>query len=124
MLDRSEIVGFVPSADIEAAKKFYQQVLGLRLVKDDGFAAVFDPGGRMLRVVRAENFEPQPFTVLGWGVEDIEAVVESLIERGVVFSRFDFMDQDERGIWTAPGGDRVAWFKDPDGNILSVSMHL
>ena len=123
MLNEVPIVGFVPTKDMEAALPFYRDSLGLRLVADDGFAAVFEAAGTMLRLVRAESFTPQPFTILGWEVEDIVARVRALTERGVVFARYSFVEQDADGIWITPGGDRVAWFTDPDGNILSLSQH-
>jgi hypothetical protein len=99
-------------------------VLGLRFVKDDGFALVMDANGIMVRVAKAPEFKPATFTILGWQVSDIEKVVRSLQKRGVQFEIFGFFKQDELGIWTAPTGDKVAWFKDPDGNVLSVSEHV
>jgi hypothetical protein len=98
-------------------------ILGLRFVKDDGFALVLDANGIMIRVAKVKDFKPAQFTVLGWQVSDIETVVRSLQQKGVHFEIFGFFKQDESGIWTAPTGDKVAWFKDPDGNILSVSQH-
>jgi hypothetical protein len=99
-------------------------VLGLRFVKDDGFAVVLDANGIMIRVAKAPEFKPAQFTILGWQVPDIENMVADLEKRGVHFERFGFFEQDKLGIWTAPTGDKVAWFKDPDGNILSVSQHV
>jgi hypothetical protein len=64
---------------------------------------------------------PHPFTSLGWQVRGIRRVVTGLTKRGVVFERYSFMDQDDQGVWLAPSGTRVAWFKDPDGNLLSLS---
>ena len=96
-------------------------MLGLSLLADTPFALIFDAGGTTVRVVKTESLTPQPFTVLGWRVPDIAAAVASLRERGVVFERCDGMDQDEAGIWTTPDGGQVAWFKDPDGNLLSLS---
>ena len=103
-------------------RAFYVGVLGLRFVKDDGFALVLDANGIKVRVAKAQ-FTPAPFTILGWQVGDIEKVVAGLQGKGVQFERFGFFEQDALGIWTAPSGDKVAWFKDPDGNILSVSQH-
>jgi catechol 2,3-dioxygenase-like lactoylglutathione lyase family enzyme len=99
-------------------------VLGLRFVKDDGFTLVLDANGIMVRVAKAPEFNPAPFTILGWQVTGIEKVVTGFRERGVQFERFGFLEQDKLGIWTAPTGDKVAWFKDPDGNTLSVSEHV
>ena len=122
MLGSINIVAFVPTRDSEKARAFYEGVLGLRFVKDDGFALVLDANGIMVRVARAQ-FTPAPFTILGWQVTDIEKVVAGLQGKGVQFERFGFFEQDKLGIWTAPTGEKVAWFKDPDGNILSVSQH-
>jgi hypothetical protein len=99
-------------------------VLGLRFIKDDGFALVLDANGIMVRVAKAPEFKFAPFTILGWQVSGIEKVMATLNDRGVHFERFGFLEQDKPGIWTAPSGDKVAWFKDPDGNVLSVSEHV
>jgi catechol 2,3-dioxygenase-like lactoylglutathione lyase family enzyme len=123
MLGAINIVAFVPTKDAEKAKAFYVGVLGLRFVKDDGFALVLNANGIMIRVAKAE-FTPAPFTILGWQVTDIEKLVAGLQAKGVRFERFGFLEQDALGIWTAPSGDKVAWFKDPDGNVLSVSQHV
>ena len=123
MLGSIDIVAFVPTKDSEKARAFYVGVLGLGFVKDDGFALVLDANGIMVRVAKAQ-FTPAPFTILGWKVEDIENMVKELQAKGVQFERFGFFEQDTLGIWTAPRGDKVAWFKDPDGNILSVSQHV
>jgi catechol 2,3-dioxygenase-like lactoylglutathione lyase family enzyme len=122
MLDSSEIVAFVPAADLSRARAFYEQVLGLPLVSQDDFACVFDVHGTMLRVTAVPGLAPAGYTVLGWKVTGIEAMVEGLAARGVVFTRYDGMDQDDRGIWTTPGGDKIAWFTDPDGNTLSLTQ--
>ena len=123
MLASVDIVAFVPTKDAEKARAFYEGVLGLRFVKDDGFALVLDANGIMVRVAKAQ-FTPAPFTILGWQVPDIEKIAAALQAKGVQFERFGFFEQDALGIWTAPTGDKVAWFKDPDGNILSVSQHV
>jgi catechol 2,3-dioxygenase-like lactoylglutathione lyase family enzyme len=123
MLGSTNIVAFVPTNDADRARGFYVGILGLRFVKDDGFALVLDANGIMIRVAKVKDFKPAQFTVLGWQVSDIETVVRSLQQKGVHFEIFGFFKQDESGIWTAPTGDKVAWFKDPDGNILSVSQH-
>jgi len=123
MLNANKVIGFVPTKDAERARRFYANVLGLRFVADDQFALVFDANGTMLRVVRVKDFTPFPFTLLGWEVSKIEDVVSGLEKKGVVFERYGWFEQDKLGIWTAPGGAKVAWFKDPDGNLLSVSQH-
>lgn len=124
MLGSLNIVAFVPTKDSVRARAFYEGVLGLRFVKDDGFAMVLDANGIMVRVAKAGDFTPAPFTILGWQVADIQKVVTALTAKGVHFEIFGFFKQDELGIWTAPTEDKVAWFKDPDGNVLSVSEHV
>jgi catechol 2,3-dioxygenase-like lactoylglutathione lyase family enzyme len=123
ILSGSEVIAFAPTTDPERARAFYGGVLGLRLVADEKpFALVFDLNGVMLRVTTVQELRPQPFTILGWRVPDIEATVDGLVSAGVEFLRFPGMnDADPRGIWNSPGGARIAWFKDPDGNALSVT---
>ena len=122
MLESAELVAFVATSDVPRARTFYEEVVGLELVRDDGFALVFDAHGTTLRVTHVAEVAVAPYTALGWLVPDLAATVAALAGRGVVFERFDGVDQDEHGIWTAPGGDLVAWFKDPDGNTLSVTQ--
>ena len=124
MLGSMDIVVFVAITDAEKARTFYEGVLGLRFIKDDGFALVFEANGTMVRAAKMKEFTPAQYSVLGWQVSHIEDVVRSLRDRGVKFEIFGFFKQDELGIWTAPTGDKVAWFKDPDGNVLSVSQHV
>jgi catechol 2,3-dioxygenase-like lactoylglutathione lyase family enzyme len=124
MLGHAELVAFVPARDLGLARRFYEGVLGLKFVSEDGFAAVFDAHGVLVRVANVssvKDFRPQPFTVLGWRVPSAEVAVRELSMKGVAFERFAGMDQDKLGIWRAPGGAKVAWFKDPDGNVLSVT---
>lgn len=116
-----EMISFVSTAHPEKALAFYQGPLGFHLVADEPFALVFQVGEAMLRVAKAPPFTPQPFTVLGFRVDDIAHECQRLIARGVTFERFPQFDQDALGIWTAPGGARIAWFKDPDGNVLSLT---
>ena len=119
------MVGFVITGNPEKASAFYGGVLGFRLISDDDFALVFDANGTTIRVGKGRNFTPAPHTVLGWEVPDIHAAIRELTPRGVQFEQFNlpFMKQDEFGVWTPPNGDKVAWFKDPDGNVLSISQH-
>jgi catechol 2,3-dioxygenase-like lactoylglutathione lyase family enzyme len=125
MLGTTNLIAFIPTKDFDRAKSFYVDVLGLGFVKNDGFAMVLDANGIMIRVSKvAPEVQPLPFTILGWQVAEIESVVSALQTRGVTFERFGFFEQDALGIWAAPGGDKVAWFKDPDGNLLSVSQHV
>lgn len=119
----NHVVTFLIVTDADTALAFYRDVLGLRFVRDDGFALVFDMDGVMLRINKVSNFTPAQHTVLGWQSESIETTVEELVKKGVTFTRYPNMGQDERGICTFPGGSRVAWFKDPAGNVLSISQH-
>ena len=124
ILGSSKIVAFAGVKDAERARTFYRDTLGLRLVSEDGFALAFDVNGTMLRVTLVQQVVAAPYTVLGWAVDDITAKAEALIKAGVKLERYEsFLEQDKLGIWTAPGGARVAWFKDPDGNLLSISQH-
>lgn len=124
MLMESEVIAFVPTRDPAKAREFYEQTLGLQFVKDDRFALVFKAAGISLRIANVSSmpdFKPAPFTILGWRVQNVEKAVRELSARGAVFERFPGMSQNELGIWTSPGGAQVAWFKDPDGNVLSVT---
>jgi catechol 2,3-dioxygenase-like lactoylglutathione lyase family enzyme len=121
----SKLIAFAATQNMAAAKAFYAGVLGLPLMSEDSFALVFDAFGTMLRVVAVQTPAIAPYTVLGWEVADITAAVQELLKSGVIFESYPGMGLDELGIWTAPGGGaRVAWFKDPDGNVLSVSRHV
>lgn len=114
---------FVAVADRARAKAFYGETLGLTLKYEDNFALVFDSNGTTLRVSPVKDFKPQPFTVMGWEVTDIKATVKALNEVGIEFVRVPGLPQDESGIWSPAPGIFVAWFKDPDGNMLSVAQH-
>ncbi|WP_348262440.1 VOC family protein [Telmatobacter sp. DSM 110680] len=123
ILGGSELVAFAPTIDPAKARAFYEGVLGLRLVADEKpFALVFDANGTMLRVTTVHELKAHPFTVLGWHVTNIEATVDQLVGAGVEFNRYKGVnDGDPRGIWNSPSGARVAWFNDPDGNVLGVT---
>lgn len=123
MLSTEKLVAFVSTTNADHARAFYRDKLGLRLVSEDNFALGFESGGAPLRVSLAQEVKPAQYTVLGWDVKDLHAAVLDLKKAGIVCEIFGFFKQDELGIWTAPNGDQVAWFKDPDGNILSVSHH-
>jgi len=123
MAELNKIVAFVATRNADRAKEFYRDKLGLKFVSDDGFALVFDIGGTMFRIARVKKLSLAPYTVLGWEVKAIEKAVSDMAKKGVVFERFPGLPQDEQGIWAAPGGAKVAWFKDPDGNVLSLSQH-
>lgn len=123
MFSSAKIVAFLQVTDRSAAKTFFVDVLGLRFLSEDPFALVVESNGTRVRIGETREFIPARGTVLGWQVSDIEEVISDLLARGVQFEKYGFPDQDERGIWTTPGGDKVAWFKDPTGNVLSVSQH-
>jgi len=122
VLSDADLVAFVPSLDLEVADRFYGGVLGLRLLETSGFANAYDADGTQLRVTLVDRVVQAPYTVLGWRVRDVAATVRSLREAGVVFQRYEGMTQDEDDVWTAPGGSRVAWFADPDDNVLSLQQ--
>lgn len=121
-----DIVAFVPTTNPARSRSFFETTLGLRLVSEDSFALVFDANGTSIRVAdvsSVKGFRPAPFTVLGWAVGDIQAVVTDLSSRGVQFQRFPGMEQDAHGIWTSPSRARIAWFADPEGNVLSLTQY-
>ena len=117
-----ELIAMVPVTDLGRAAAFYGSVLGLTEQSRDGFAVVFRVGDTMLRATKVDELRPQPFTVLGWAVPDIHATVGEFAARGVAFTRYEAMPQDDAGVWRTPGGDQVAWFTDPDGNTLSLTQ--
>jgi catechol 2,3-dioxygenase-like lactoylglutathione lyase family enzyme len=122
MLAHNPIIAFIPTKDAAKARTFYE-LLGLRFVSDDDFAIVMDANGTMVRVVRVGDFTPAPFTILGWQVTEIHKTVAEMTAKGVKFARYSFLQQRADGVWDAPGGAKVAWFTDPDGNTLSISQH-
>lgn len=121
-LASEKVMAFSATADAARALRFYGDQLGLELVSDEPHALVFNAGGTMLRVQKVNEVRPAQYTILGWQVPDIAAAVAQLATAGVAMERFGFPGQDERGIWTSPSGAKVAWFKDPDGNILSLTQ--
>jgi catechol 2,3-dioxygenase-like lactoylglutathione lyase family enzyme len=125
-LRKNEPIAFIPTRNPGTAREFYERKLGLQLESEDDFALVFrvgPPPALMLRVVNTPEFQPAPYTIFGWQVDDIVPTVKELVASGIEPLRYGFFEQDELGIWSAPGGAKVAWFKDPDGNTLSVSQH-
>jgi catechol 2,3-dioxygenase-like lactoylglutathione lyase family enzyme len=119
-----DLIAFATIVDVERAKVFYRDTLGLTLVSEEPpFALVFDANGIMVRLGMGKELPKVPGTVLGWKVPEIESAVTELAARGIRFERFEGMKQTEAGIWTSPTGAKVAWFRDPDGNILSLSEH-
>lgn len=123
MLNDAKLMAFGATANPMRSRHFYQSVLGLALVEDSPFALVFDANGTELRVQKVDSVSPGSYTALGWAVADIERSVQALSGKGVSFERFPGMQQDALGIWQAPGGAKVAWFRDPDGNLLSLAQH-
>ena len=121
-LDR--VVTFLLTANAERCIPFYRDTLGFKFLRDDGFALVFDLHGTMLRIGKVPEFAPAQNTVLGWEVKGMFATIGELTAKGVVFERYPGMKQDADGVATFPMGDTVAWFKDPDGNVLSLSHHV
>jgi catechol 2,3-dioxygenase-like lactoylglutathione lyase family enzyme len=124
MANLSKMVGFLVTTNPDAARGFFTETLGFRLLTDDHHALAFDTGNALLRVGKAQTFTPAHGTVLGWEVADIHAAVTDLQTKGIAFERFPGMAADEHGIFTFPTGDQVAWFKDPEGNLLSLSQHV
>jgi len=122
VLGSCKIVAFAATVNAARAQVFYGDTLGLKFVSEDPFAVVFDVNGTMLRIAIVQELLPAKHTVLGWEVPHIAAVVKDLQRAGVKLERYGFLNQDELGVWHAPSGAKVAWFKDPDGNILSVSQ--
>jgi catechol 2,3-dioxygenase-like lactoylglutathione lyase family enzyme len=123
MLKTAKIIAFVPIRNSKRSRSFYEGVLGLRFLNDDPFAMLMDSNGVRVRLAKVPVFTPAEFTVMGWDVADVQKTVTGLQKKGVSFERFPSMEQDKFGIWSAPSGAKVAWFKDPDGNILSLSQH-
>jgi predicted enzyme related to lactoylglutathione lyase len=121
MLDSGALVGFVGVSDLDRAQVFYGEQLGLTLSDERPFALVAEVAGTMLRITAVEDVAPVPYTVLGWRVPNLDSAIDGLVARGVTFTRYDGMEQDVRGAWTAPGESRIAWFLDPDGNNLSLT---
>jgi len=121
MLSTAAFIGFIPVRATTTARAFYEGTLGLTVVEETPYALVLEANGTMLRLTCVSDLTVQPFTIAGWSVPDITATVRSLAGRGVAFRRYDGMVQDDLGIWTAPSGDLVAWFGDPDDNTLSLT---
>ena len=122
MLETSDLIAFAATTDLGRAREFYQRTLGLNLVESNDFACVFDVNGTMLRVTAVAEALQAGYTVLGWRVDDITSAARDLAGNGVRFLRYEAMDQDADGVWTAPSGDKIVWFADPDGNTLSLTQ--
>ena len=122
MLGSSNVIAFVPTENPDRARAFYEGVLGLRFVSKDHYAMMFEANGVRLRIALVQEFNPAPFTILGWIVPDIAGTIRELAMKGVVFQRYDIFKQDDLGVCTFLSGEQVAWFKDPDGNTLSLTQ--
>lgn len=122
MLGTAKLIAFAATADSDRALAFYRDTLGLTLKEESPFALVFDADGVELRLQKVEALTPHPWTQLGWAVGSIDETVAELAAKGVATERFSFPDQDEKGIWTTPDGVRIAWFRDPDNNLLSLTQ--
>jgi len=125
MLGSADLIAFVPTRDPAKAREFYEQTLGLEFLSADPFALVFNAHGTTLRIANVsgvKDFQPAPFTIVGWQVTNVSDTAGDLVKKGVRFERFPGMNQDAQGIWQSPSGARVAWFKDPEGNILSITQ--
>lgn len=122
MLGNARLMAFIPVTDMAAARTFYAAVLGLPVIDESAFALVVDANGTKVRITPVTDLRPQPFTIAGWEVADIEATVTKLVAAGVNLKRFDGMNQRADGVWASPSGDLIAWFADPDGNTLSLTQ--
>ena len=121
MLANSSLIAFVATQDLERARVFYGAALGLALNSESPFALEFDAAGTMLRITGVAEINAAPYTVLGWRVANIREAVAALARKGIVFELYAGMLQDGLSIWSSPSGVLVAWFKDPDGNVLSLT---
>jgi len=121
-LANSDVIAFVATTQPQKARAFYCDILGLALEEDSPFALVVRAANANLRIQKVQAFSPLPFTAMGWKVADVFATANQLVGKGVRFERFDGMNQDDQGIWTSPSGARICWFKDPDGNLLSLTQ--
>ena len=121
MLANGMLKAFIPTVNPQEAILFYRDLLGFELMSEDDYAMEFNANGTLLRVTIVDEFVPQPFTILGWNIENLVFTVRQFNNKNIYFEIFDFLEQDDLGIWNSPGGAKVAWFKDPDGNILSLT---
>lgn len=121
MLANKKLKAFIPTAKPTEAKTFYKDILGLKLLSEDDYALEFDANGTLLRIAIVQELKPQAFTVLGWNVDNISSTIQALNSKNVFCIKYDSMEQDNLGVWTSPGGSKVAWFHDPDGNVLSLT---
>jgi catechol 2,3-dioxygenase-like lactoylglutathione lyase family enzyme len=121
-LKNSKMVGFLATSRSDIAKRFYDEILDLTLIEETPYALVFESVNAVIRIQKTEDVFPPPYTTIGWEVENIEFTVRALSDSGVQFERYEGMNQDDLGVWNIPNGSKVAWFKDPDGNLLSLTQ--
>lgn len=121
MLADKELKAFIPTVKPDEAKTFYRDILGLTLLSEDNYALEFMANKTLLRVIIVQDLKPHPFTALGWNVKDISTIIKYLNLNNILCEKYEFLQQDDLGIWTSPNGSKVAWFKDPDGNVLSLT---
>ena len=121
MLADKKLKAFAPTMKPNKARSFYKDILGLKLLSEDNYALEFDANGTHLRVTTVREFQPFPFTVLGWNVDNISSSIKLLNDKNIFCEKYEFLEQDKLGVWTSPNGSKVAWFKDPDGNVLSLT---
>jgi catechol 2,3-dioxygenase-like lactoylglutathione lyase family enzyme len=121
MLTHEDPIAFIATTQPDQAKVFYHERLGLPLIEDTPYALVFDANGTMLRIQKVHTLSPADHTVLGWQVVDIRETMRVLLKQGISFERYSGLPQDEEGIWMTPDSHKIAWFTDPDGNILSLT---
>ncbi len=122
VLSHANLISFVATRDPEASREFYERVLGLSLIAHEPSALLFDAHGAMLRVSKVKEMSPAPYTVLGWEVDSVQVYAELLAQRGVEPEWFEGLPQNDQGVCAFPDGSRVLWFRDPDGNLLSLSQ--
>jgi catechol 2,3-dioxygenase-like lactoylglutathione lyase family enzyme len=122
VLNKADVIAFVPTTNPDRAREFYEDVLGLQLLADEPSALVFDANGVILRVAKVNSLYPAPYTILGWKVSDLLETINDLNEKGVAFERYHGLSQDHIGVWTSLSGTQVVWFKDPDGNLLTLTQ--
>jgi catechol 2,3-dioxygenase-like lactoylglutathione lyase family enzyme len=123
MLPNAQLVAFIASSDLDRSYHFYVDLLGLKVLDRSPYGLGLDSGGTELRVQAVAEVATAVYTALGWAVDDLDASVTALREQGIAFQRYEGLEQDDHDAWTAPDGTRVAWFLDPDANVLSLHHH-
>jgi len=123
MLTDEKLKAFIPTVKPKEAKLFYRGILGLTLLSEDNYALEVETSGALLRITTVQDLTPHPFTILGCNLNNIIPVIKELNGKNIFCERYDFLEQDNMGIWTSPNGSKVAWFKDPDGNVLSLTEY-